>query len=160
MTKGKVGRPPELDKNGNKIDKTLVNLTIPVTLKNFLDKHVKNRSEFFTKMVTMLYIGEICPKCYSDTYISNVSVGIECTDCQIWIKLKDCPNCNSRYDPRPTVTQGLALDVPNPHYNPFRNDDDLKHGCSKCMLNDEMLARLKEEEEEEKAEIEWEKKNS
>ena len=135
MTKPKVGRPPELDKNGNKIDKTLVNLTIPVTLKNFLDKHVKNRSEFFTKMVTMLYIGEICPKCYSDTYISNVPVGIECTDCKIWIKLKDCPICEARFDPRPTVTQGLALDVPNPHYNPVANviDRNIESGCSKCM---------------------------
>ena len=155
MSKPKVGRPPQVDKDGKVISKTLVNLTIPVKLKEFLDKHVKNRSEFFTKVVTMLYIGEICPKCYSDIHISNVSVGIECTDCRIWIKLKDCPNCNTRYDPRKTISY-----EPNPHYNPFRNDDDLKHGCSKCMLSDEILARLKEEEEEEKAEIEWEKKNS
>ena len=121
-----------LDKDGKVISKTLVNLTIPVKLKEFLDKHVKNRSEFFTKIVTMLYIGEICPKCYADTYINNVPVGIECTNCRIWIKLKDCPNCNNRYDPRATLLQGYT-DVPNPHYNPFKNDDDLKHGCSKCM---------------------------
>ena len=132
MSKPKVGRPPEVDSNGNKIDKTLVNLTIPVTLKNFLDKHVKNRSEFFTKVVTMLYIGEICPKCYSDDYISKAPVGIECTDCDIWIKLNDCSNCNTRMDPRETMVQGLALDVPNPHFNPFKNDGD-KFGCSKCM---------------------------
>ena len=127
-----VGRPPEVDKDGKVISKTLVNLTIPVKLKEFLDKHVKNRSEFFTKMVTMLYIGEICPKCYSDN-LRDVPVGIECIDCNIWIKLKDCPKCNARYDPRATVSQGLALDVPNPHYNPFSNDNDLKQGCSKCM---------------------------
>ena len=59
MSKPKVGRPPQVDKDGKVISKTLVNLTIPVKLKEFLDKHVKNRSEFFTKIVTMLYIGEI-----------------------------------------------------------------------------------------------------
>ena len=68
MTKGKVGRPPQTDAEGNRIDKTLINLTIPVTLKNFLDKHVKNRSEFFTEQVTKLYMGLICSKCYDDEY--------------------------------------------------------------------------------------------
>ena len=131
MTKPKVGRPPEVDSNGKKIDKTLVNLTIPVTLKNFLDKHVKNRSEFFTKIVTMLYIGEICPKCYSDDYISKAPVGIECTDCDIWIKLNDCSNCSTRMDPRKTIGY-----EPNPHYNPAHGSKQ----CSKCMevVNEEL----------------------
>jgi len=135
MSKRKVGRPLQVDPDGNIINKTGVNLTIPVKLKEFLDKHVKNRSEFFTEMVTKMYIGLICPKCYSDneTGLRDVPVGIECTNCKIWIKLKDCPKCNARYDPRATVTQGLALDVPNPHYNPFNNDNDLNAGCSKCM---------------------------
>ena len=124
MSKPKVGRPPEVDSNGNKIDKTLVNLTIPVTLKNFLDKHVKNRSEFFTKIVTMLYIGEICPKCYSDDYISKAPVGIECRVCDIWIKLNDCSNCGTRMDPRKTMGY-----EPNPHYNPAHGSKQ----CSKCM---------------------------
>ena len=131
-----VGRPPEVDKDGKVISKTLVNLTIPVTLKNFLDKHVKNRSEFFTKIVTLLYIGEICPKCYSDDYISKAPVGIECTDCNIWIQLNDCSNCGTRMDPRKTMVQGLALDVPNPHYNPAHGSKQ----CSKCMevVNEEL----------------------
>ena len=129
----KVGRPPEVDKDGKVISKTLINLTIPVTLKNFLDKHVKNRSEFFTEMVTKMYIGLICPKCYQDEGIRDVPVGIKCHYCDMWIKLKDCPICDARYDPRATVSQGLALDVPNPHYNRFENDNDLKQVCSKCM---------------------------
>jgi len=133
MTKGKVGRPPQTDADGNRIDKTLINLTIPVTLKNFLDKHVKNRSEFFTEQVTKLYMGLICSKCYDDEYIRDVPVGIECTKCNIWLQLNDCPNCNTRYDTRKTLSQGLALELPNPHYNPFENDDDLKQGCRKCM---------------------------
>jgi len=131
MNKRKVGRPPQTDADGNRIDKTLINLTIPVTLKNFLDKHVKNRSEFFTEIVTKMYIGLICPKCYNDEYIYDAPVGIECTNCDIWIKLKDCPNCDTRYDPRETLVQGYT-NVPNPHYNPFKNDDD-KSGCSKCI---------------------------
>ena len=130
----KVGRPPEVDSNGKKIDKTLVNLTIPVTLKNFLDKHIKNRSEFFTEIVTKLYIGLICPKCYNDEYIRDVPVGIQCTDCNIWIKLNDCEICNARFDPRATLMQGYT-DVPNPHYNPVANiiDRNIESGCSKCM---------------------------
>lgn len=132
-----VGRPPQTDSDGNKIDKTLINLTIPVTLKNFLDKHVKNRSEFFTEMVTKMYIGLICPNCYNDN-LKDVPVGIECTNCEVWLTLKDCPNCKTRYDPRATITQGLALDIPNPHYNPFSNDNDLNAGCSKCMGKNEL----------------------
>jgi len=155
MSKPKVGRPPEVDSDGNKIDKTLVNLTIPVTLKNFLDKHVKNRSEFFTRVVTMLYVGEICPTCYSDSYLAKAPVGIECTNCDTWIQLFKCPNCEERYDPRQHI--GMSI---NPHFNPAHGSKQ----CSKCKdveeLSDEILAQLKEEEEEEKAEIEWEKKNS
>jgi len=128
-----VGRPPDLDSDGKPLDKVLVNLTIPVKLKNFLDKHVKNRSAFFTRVVTMLYVGEICPKCYGDN-LSNAPVGIECINCNIWIKLKDCPICDARFDPRATLTEGLT-DVPNPHYNPVANriDRNVETGCSKCM---------------------------
>ena len=129
--KKSVGRPLQTDSDGEPITKTLVNLTIPVKLKAFLDKHVKNRSAFFTRVVTMLYVGEICPKCYGDS-LSDVPVGIECIDCNIWIKLKDCPNCDTRYDTRKILLQGLT-EVPNPHYNPFMNDNDLKQGCRKCM---------------------------
>jgi len=128
MTKPKVGRPPEVDSDGKKIDKTLINLTIPVTLKNFLDKHVKNRSEFFTEMVTKLYIGLICPKCYQDEGIRDVPVGIKCRYCDMWIKLKDCPSCGKTYDPRETILIGYT-DHPNPHYNPAHGSKQ----CSKCM---------------------------
>jgi len=124
MSKRKVGRPPQTDAEGNRIDKTLINLTIPVTLKNFLDKYVKNRSEFFTDMVTKMYIGLICPKCYSDEMIKDSPVGTECDNCHIWIKLNDCPNCNMRFDPREFV----GVDR-NPHFNPAHGSKQ----CSKCM---------------------------
>ena len=124
MTKRKVGRPPQTDADGNRIDKTLINLTIPVTLKNFLDKYVKNRSEFFTEQVTKLYIGLICPKCYSDESIHDSPAGTECDNCNIWIKLNDCPNCGTRFDPREYV----GVDR-NPHFNPAHGSKQ----CSKCM---------------------------
>jgi len=128
MTKPKVGRPPQTDADGNRIDKTLINLTIPVTLKNFLDKHVKNRSEFFTEQVTKMFIGLICPKCYHDEGIRDVPVGIECIYCDMWIKLKDCPNCGTTYDPRETIQIGY-VEHPNPHFNPAHGSKQ----CSKCM---------------------------
>ena len=124
MTKRKVGRPPQTDADGNRIDKTLINLTIPVTLKNFLDKYVKNRSEFFTEMVTKMYIGLICPKCYSDESINEVPVGTQCDNCNIWLRLNDCPNCGTRFDPREYV----GVDR-NPHFNPAHGSKQ----CSKCM---------------------------
>jgi hypothetical protein len=124
MTKPKVGRPPQTDADGNRIDKTLINLTIPVTLKNFLDKYVKNRSEFFTEMVTKMYIGLICPKCYSDEYIREVPVGTECDNCNIWLRLNDCPNCGTSFDPR----EFIGVDR-NPHFNPPHGSKQ----CSKCM---------------------------
>lgn len=122
-----VGRPPEVDSDGNKVDKVLVNLTIPVKLKNFLDKHVENRSAFFTRVVTMLYVGEICFKCYSDKLDHESRVGVRCEECKTWVKLVPCPNCGERYDPRRYI--GMAR---NPNYNPFVNDD-LKSCCSKCI---------------------------
>jgi len=124
MSKPKVGRPPQTDADGNRIDKTLINLTIPVTLKNFLDKYVKNRSEFFTEMVTKMYIGLICPKCYSDEYIHESPAGTECDNCHIWIKLNQCPNCATTYDPR----EFIGVDR-NPHFNPAHGSKQ----CSKCM---------------------------
>jgi len=127
-----VGRPPQTDSDGNRIDKTLINLTIPVTLKNFLDKHIKNRSEFFTEIVTKLYIGLICPKCYSDSYIAEAPVGIECTNCDRWIKFNDCPNCGTRYDPRRMIQIGY-IEEPNPHFNPAHGSKQ----CSKCMQVEE-----------------------
>ena len=126
--KKSVGRPLQTDSDGNPISKTLVNLTIPVKLKDFLDKHVPNRSEFFTKVVTSLYVGAICPKCYSDNYLIKTPVGSQCTDCEVWLTLNDCPNCKESYDPR--KYKGMSL---NKEYNPFANDNDLKQGCSKCM---------------------------
>jgi ribosomal protein L40E len=99
-----VGRPRELDDQGVPIDKVTVNVTIPVRLKQFLDKEVKNRSELFTKIVEQTYRKEICNKCYS-TNVEETSVGHFCKDCSrygtiVYYNLKHCSNCNSQYKPK------------------------------------------------------------
>ena len=42
-----VGRPPERDSEGNVISKSLVNVTIPTKLRDFLSKNKINRSKLF-----------------------------------------------------------------------------------------------------------------
>ena len=55
-----VGRPPERDSEGNIISKSLVNVTIPTKLRDFLSKNNINRSQLFTRVVTALYMHALC----------------------------------------------------------------------------------------------------
>ena len=59
-----LGRPAERDSQGNRISKSLVNVTIPTKLRDWLSDNNINRSRLFTRVVTMLYCHAICPKCY------------------------------------------------------------------------------------------------
>lgn len=122
-----VGRPPETEPDGTIIAKSLVNVTIPTKLASFLKDNKVNRSQLFTRVVTMLYINEICRHCYS-TDLANKPVGISCNDCERWLSFKDCPNCGESYDLRQSIGY-----LKNPNYNCFGNDDDLNSGCQKCM---------------------------
>ena len=99
-----VGRPKQLDDQGVPIDKVTVNVTIPVRLKQFLDKEIKNRSELFTRIVERLFRKEICSKCYS-TDVEETTVGHFCKHCSrygtiVYYALKNCTNCNSQYKPQ------------------------------------------------------------
>ena len=47
-----VGRPPETEPDGTVISKSLVNVTIPSKLAEFLKKAGINRSKLFTRIVT------------------------------------------------------------------------------------------------------------
>jgi len=76
----KVGRPPAVDKHGVVIQKSLVNVTIPSKLANFLKEKGINRSKLFTDVVMKLYNEELCPKCYGENLISTL-VGTWCHDC-------------------------------------------------------------------------------
>ena len=75
-----VGRPPEVDKHGNIIQKSLVNVTIPTKLANFLKKEGINRSRLFTAVVSKLYDEALCPNCYSEN-LRTSKVGRWCHDC-------------------------------------------------------------------------------
>ena len=57
-----VGRPPELDSNGDIVVKSLVNVTIPTKLANFLKEKGINRSRLFTDVVSKMFQEELCPK--------------------------------------------------------------------------------------------------
>ena len=92
-----VGRPPERDSEGNVISKSLVNVTIPTKLRDFLSKNKINRSKLFTRVVTMLYYHLICPKCYETNVVDN-PMAIRCEDCDMVIKYHNCSQCNEQYN--------------------------------------------------------------
>ena len=120
-----AGRPPKTDGKGKQIATTHVTLTVPVNLKEFVQALPNpNMSALFTRIVTSLYIGEICPKCYSDNYIITSPIGKECTNCDIWVRLNNCPSCDRGMDPRQYI--GMAR---NWNYNPAHG----KANCSKCI---------------------------
>lgn len=119
----KVGRPPAVDKHGVVIQKSLVNVTIPTKLANFLKEKGINRSKLFTMCCKHLYNDELCPKCYSENLIST-AVGTWCNDCdrpgglgRKWIKMNNCKNCQRKYQVG---------------YNMFAQSKTL-HGCEECI---------------------------
>lgn len=122
-----VGRPPETEPDGTIIAKSLVNVTIPTKLASFLKENGVNRSQLFTRIVTMLYVDQICRYCYG-TDLDNKPVGVECRSCEKWLSFNDCPNCGEMYDLRKSIGY-----MANENYNCFSNDNDLNHGCQKCM---------------------------
>jgi hypothetical protein len=117
-----VGRPPELDSNGDIVVKSLVNVTIPTKLANFLKEKGINRSRLFTDIVTRLFDEELCPGCYSEN-LRTSKVGSWCHDCNPtsvnkWLKLFNCKNCKTKYQPP---------------YNMFAQSKDIQQGCWDCI---------------------------
>jgi len=97
-----LGRPAEIDSEGNKISKSLVNVTIPTKLRDFLSKNNINRSQLFTRVVTMLYCNAICPKCYEE-HITDGIMAIRCDNCDVVIKYKNCSQCGEQYNKKNLV---------------------------------------------------------
>ena len=123
-----VGRPRKLDDQGAPIDKITVNVTIPVRLKQFLDEHIKNRSELFTKIVEQTYRKEICSRCYSMD-VEQTTVGHYCKHCSrygdlVYYHLKHCTNCNMKYRPKINlpVIVGKELHCDNCAKSPKKGD--------------------------------------
>jgi hypothetical protein len=125
-----VGRPPEVDKHGNVIQKSLVNVTIPTKLANFLKEKGINRSKLFTDMCKKLYEGKICFNCYGDT-LQTTMIGTYCRDCNgnpnepiTWLTKGYCENCGKEYQPP---------------YNMFAQSKDksVQKGCWDCIPPEE-----------------------
>ena len=76
-----VGRPPEKDGSGMQVAKTHVTIMVPVFLKEFLKANNVNMSQLFSRVATMLHLGEICPKCYNWEFLLKTYQGTECTHC-------------------------------------------------------------------------------
>ena len=123
-----LGRPAERDSQGNIISKCLVNVTIPTKLKNFLAKNEINRSQLFTRVVTMLYCHAICPKCYSDNVTDGI-MGIRCDDCEKVIKYNNCSQCKTPYQ-RPTVTRDNTV-IEGNLVEAIKGSSE--YGCQSCQ---------------------------
>ena len=91
-----LGRPAERDSQGNRISKSLVNVTIPTKLRDWLSDNNINRSRLFTRVVTMLYCHAICPKCYDESVTDGI-MAIRCDDCDMVIKYNNCSQCETPY---------------------------------------------------------------
>jgi len=106
----RVGRPAKTDSTGNVIESKTINVNVPVKLVEFLKDQKVNRSEMFTKVVTDMYDGKICPNCYSEGEIGPV--GVQCITCYnnfyrrtgdtrtFWLKFNKClnPDCDEMYN--------------------------------------------------------------
>ena len=103
-----VGRPAELDSNGDPIAKCLVNCTIPTKLRDFLAKHKINRSELFRTAALKMYELKICPYCYSHD-INESPKGWQCLTmdltkgCGKWLKFKHCELCDAVHVPKSSL---------------------------------------------------------
>jgi len=122
-----LGRPPELDSEGNVVSKCLVNVTIPTKLRDFLAKNNINRSKLFTSIVKKMYMHQICPKCYGQ-HITNGVMALTCDDCECVIHYRECDNCGELYQ-RATVIDNIAVKGNLP--KPIKGSG--KFGCQVCL---------------------------
>jgi len=123
-----VGRPPELDSEGNRISKCLVNVTIATKLRDFLIDNEINRSKLFTEIVTDMFKHKICPKCYSQN-ISDTLFAIVCENCTSVIQYKNCSECKEGYH-RPAMDKHNNVIEGN---LPIAIKGSDKFGCQICQ---------------------------
>ena len=122
-----VGRPAQVDINGEKITKCLLNVTVPSKLADFLRREKHNRSKLFTDAVSDLYHHQICSKCYSSDVTETVPTGWRCRACsrydhkQGWYHLNRCSVCEVQY--KPGVNVPIAV---------LGSDKD-EWGCQQCQ---------------------------
>ena len=134
-----VGRPAKTDSTGNIIESETINVNVPVKLVEFLKDQKVNRSEMFTKVVTDMYDGKICPSCYSKG--ETGPVGIQCVTCYnnysrrtgetrtFWLRFHKClnPDCDKMYShDNLFATYSDPKDVKSGLFNPVK-------GCQTCL---------------------------
>jgi len=175
-----VGRPPtHVDKAGKKILTAPISINIPIRMIDWIAEQKQenpkfNVSRYIVDLIQKSMNEGMCPNCYG-TNLQERAIGLSCEDCTAkkmqseggvfnknlvhYVCYYNCDNC------------GTPLDLWNPvlYFGGSATTKDTR-GCQVCArvpfeeeveeLSGEMLKRLEEEEEEEKAEIEWEKKNS
>ena len=118
----RVGRPPQVDINGEKITRVPLNVTVPTKLAEFLSRKEINRSKLFTAVVQQMYDDEICPKCFSIDVVKS-QIGMRCKPCSrykpYFYKYDSCPECNMQYKAGVNVPVGI------------KNTPDW--GCANCQ---------------------------
>jgi hypothetical protein len=139
--KKQVGRPAKTDSIGNIIESKTINVNVPVKLVEFLKDQKVNRSELFTNVVTDMYNGKICPRCYSKGEIGPV--GIQCVTCSnnyskqtggeirtFWLKFHHClnPDCDKMYS-----YDNLFASYNDPDDVALGLDNPVK-GCKSCLF--------------------------
>jgi len=138
--KKQVGRPAKTDSTGNVIESKTINVNVPVKLVEFLKEMQVNRSEMFTKVVSDMYDGLICPRCYSEG--ESGPVGVQCVTCSnnyskqtggeirtFWLTFHKClnPDCIKMYsEDNLFATYNDPDDVALGLVNPVK-------GCQSCL---------------------------
>jgi hypothetical protein len=123
----RAGRPAQIDSEGNRISKCIVNVTIPTKLRDFLIKNDVNRSKLFTDVVLRMHSTEICPKCYRENLTDGV-MALRCDDCDKVIKYNECDACNAKYQNATVVNN-----VPIPGNRPIPIKGSDRFGCQVCL---------------------------
>jgi len=135
-----------------------------------------NVSAYMVDLIQKSMDDGMCPNCYGTNLIER-SIGLSCEDCTTkrmrtegefnknlvhYVFFYNCENCDTPLDLwnqrayfGGTETKKNIRGCTVCSKIPFKNGD-----MWEGKLDEEMLKRLEEEEEEDKAELEWEKKNS
>jgi len=172
-----VGRPPQKDKDGKKILSAPISINVPIRMIEWMaeqkEKNPKfNVSAYVVDLIQKSMEEGMCPNCYGTNLIER-SIGLACEDCTAkrmtseggvfnknlvhYVFFYNCENCDTPLD----------LWNQRAYFGGSGTKKNIR-GCTVCAripfenpdITLEHAKRLKEEEEEDKAELEWEKKNS
>jgi len=168
-----VGRPPnQRDKDGNPVITAPISVNLPIGQIHWIRKQKVenpkfNVSAYVVDLITKSMRDGMCPNCYGTNLIER-SIGLSCEDCTAkrmssegefnknlvhYVYFYTCDNCDTPLD----------LWNERAYFGGSGTKKNIR-GCTRCStipfekgdmwggeLDEEMLKRLKEEEEEDKA---------